>query len=523
MPTPRPLFSIITPVYDPPLAVLEETISSVGSQSYKDWELLLVDDHSDSSGVRAVLHAAANRDSRIRVIERATNGGISSATNDGIQVAEGEFIALLDHDDLLHVDALQHMADAIETHPEADYLYSDEDKVDEEGNHFGAFLKPDWSPERLRGQMYTCHLSVLRTSLVEAVGGFDSRYDGSQDHDLVLKVTERAREIVHVPEVLYSWRAMAGSTAQNLEDKPYAWLAGREAVQAHLDRVGIRASAELGRYPGTYSLVRELPATERVSVVIPTCGSGGVVWGEPRYFVVEAVRSLLAMTEHPDLEIVIVYDAGTPEQILAELQEIVPRDQLVLLPYAEPFNFSRKCNLGVLQSTGRHIVLLNDDVQVKSANWLEQLVAPLLESDVGMTGARLLYSDGTLQHGGHNYAHGHIAHTYYYSDGSQPGPFYSLVINREASGVTAACAAIRRDVFEEVGGLCELLPGNFNDVDFSLKIGKEGYRILWLANVELYHFEAKTRQPAVAQWEYDLIDRRWRVRHRDRDPFVVAP
>ncbi len=317
-----PFFSIVTPVYNPPVDVLRLTIESVRAQTFEDWELILVDDASPDDAVRDVLRSAAAEDDRVKVVERPTNGHIVVASNDGIATARGEFLALLDHDDVLVECALEEMRTAIERAPDVDYLYSDEDKVDEDGRFYDEFRKPPWSPERLRGQMYTSHLSVLRTSLVREVGGFREGYDGSQDHDLVLRVTERAARIVHVPKVLYHWRAVEGSAAQDPEAKPYAWLAGQRAVQDHVDRLGIPAVVELGPVPGTYHLTRSIDPSLRLSVVIPTRGGEGLVWGERRVFVVEAVRSVLERGGHDNVEIVVVYDTDTPDAVLEDLRDL---------------------------------------------------------------------------------------------------------------------------------------------------------------------------------------------------------
>jgi GT2 family glycosyltransferase len=516
----EPQFSIITPVYNPPPRSLRAAIRSVQVQSFSAWELILVDDHSSDPEILPILEASEQSDPRIRVIKRTENGGISAASNDAVSAAKGEFIALLDHDDLLSSHALQTMAEAIERNPEADFLYSDEDRVTERGVHFGLFEKPDWSLERLRHQNFACHLSVLRTSLVRAVGGFDGRYDGAQDHDLILKVTERARHVEHVPKCLYSWRILPGSTAHDITEKPYAWPNGARAVQAHMDRLGIASKAELGTSDGTYRVVRSIPEDLRVSVVLPTAGSTGMVWGENRCFVVEAVRSALAKAGHSSVQIVVVYDADTRPNVLTQLTEVVPEGDLLLVPHHGEFNFSRKCNLGVLASDGQMVVLLNDDTQARSEGWLVQLVAPLMEPDVGMTGARLLFEDGTLQHGGHVHAHGAYRHAFMGVADGDPGYGACLVVNRECSGVTSACAALRRETFLEVGGLCEKLPGNYNDVDLSNKVARAGYRMLWMADVVLYHFESKSRDPRVSREEIDFVRARWGFPYQRRDPFL---
>jgi O-antigen biosynthesis protein len=511
----RPTFSILTPVYDPPLGALRDMIASVREQSFTDWELVLVDDRSPDSGVRDVLRAVAASDSRIMVVEREANGGIVAASNDALARARGDFVVLIDHDDLAEPRALESVADVLASDGAVDYLYTDEDKIDDEGRRYDTFRKPDWSPERLRSQMYTSHLSVLRTSLVRDVGGFREGFEGSQDHDLALRVTERARRVHHLPEVLYHWRAHPASTASEYQVKPYAWLAGQRAVQEHCDRVGISAEVELGPLPGTYRLERRVAPGRRVSVVIPTNGSSGMVWGEWRAFVVECVRSFLQDPGDVAVEIVIVYDDGTPPAVLAELKELAG-DDLVLVPFVGPFNFSKKCNEGYLASTGDVVAFLNDDLQIVSDRFLERLVAPLAEPDVGMTGARLLFADGTLQHGGHRYSRGDITHTHFGADASWGGHFSELVISRECSGVTAAAAALRREVFEEVGGFCEALPGNFNDVDLSRKVGQSGHRMVWLPDATAYHFESRTRTPTVHDWEYRLITTRWDFGGDDR-------
>lgn len=512
-PTDAPMFSILTPVYDTPIRVLAQTIESVLAQECEDWELIVVDDCSPDPAVREVLRGYADRDPRVRVIERTTNGHIVAASNDAVQAARGEFAVLLDHDDLLTPDALARNAEEIAADAEVDYLYSDEDKVDEEGNLYDVFLKPKWSPERLRGQMYTSHLSVIRTEVVRRVGGFREGFDGSQDHDLALRVGEVARRVVHIPEVLYHWRAVAGSASADINAKPYAFEAGRRAVQEHLDRLGLDATVEVSE-PGRYRVRRRLDPARRVSVVIPTIGQSAVIFGTRRVMVVEAVRSLLAKTEHDNLEIVVVYDKPTPDSVLEELR-VVAGDRLVLERFDRRFNYSEKMNVGVIRSTGDRVVFLNDDIEVISDDWLDQLVAPLDEPDVGMTGGKLFFTDDTIQHAGHAYWRGHYHHPFCFRPRSDTGPFGALAVNREVSGVTAACAAMRRDTYLAVGGFSEVLPANFNDVDLAYKVRHLGYRIVWMAECEMYHFESRTRERTVAVWERQAVVNRWGLPRED--------
>ena len=517
-----PLFSIVTPVYEPPLEVFRETFASVLAQTHADWEWILVDDASPSPDVRDWIREQAVDDPRIRLVERATNGHIVRATNDGVEAAQGAYLAFVDHDDLLTPDALAVMARHVAVHDDVDYLYSDEDKADADGTLHSPFRKPAWSPERLRGQMYTSHLSVMRTSLVREVGGLREGYDGSQDHDLALRVAERARRVVHVPEVLYHWRAIAGSAAADIGAKPYATLAGQRAVQDHLDRLGIRGRVEQGAEPGRYVIQRELDPGVRVSIVIPTLGGSALVFGERRVLVEETVRTALERTDHDDVEVVVVHDTPTPPEVLDRLREIAG-DKLVLVEFTRPFNFSEKCNVGALHATGDRLVFLNDDVEVISERWLENLVGPLDEPDVGLTGAKLYFSDSSIQHAGHGYWGKHYHHPFRFRTREDPGPFGELVVNREVTGVTAACAAVRREVFLEVGGFTEALPSNFNDVDFCYKVAHHGYRTVWVANCELFHFESQTRDGSVQPWERHFVVRRWGVPDEDRyTPAAVA-
>jgi GT2 family glycosyltransferase len=509
-----PLFSIVTPVYEPPLEVFEETFASVVAQEHTDWEWILVDDASPSPQVRDFIREQAATDPRIRLVERSENGHIVKASNDGVDAARGEFIAFVDHDDLLAANALKAMARHIGANDDVDYLYSDEDKADEDGNLHSEFRKPRWSPERLRGQMYTSHLSVMRTSLVREVGAFREGYDGSQDHDLALRVSERARRVVHVPQVLYHWRAIAGSAAADIDAKPYATIAGQRAVQDQLDRLGIRGRVEQGREAGRYVIERELDPEVKVSIIIPTLGGSALVFGERRVLVEETVRTALEKTDHDNVEVVVVYDEPTPPRVLERLRELAG-DKLVLEEFTKPFNFSEKCNVGALRATGERLVFLNDDVEVISDRWLENLVGPLDEPDVGLTGAKLYFSDSSIQHAGHGYWGKHYHHPFRFRTREDSGPFGELIVNREVTGVTAACAAIRREVFLGIGGFTEALPSNFNDVDFCYKVNHHGYRTVWVANCELFHFESQTRDGTVQSWERHFVVRRWGIPDKD--------
>ncbi len=507
MTTVAPRFSVLTAVHDPERAHLEECLRSVRDQDFADWEHIVVDDASTRPWVSEVLDRAAAADQRVRVIRRTDNGGIVAASNDALAAATGELIALLDHDDVLTRRALSSMSAAC--HDEIDVVYSDHDLLRPDGRFATPSYKPDFSPERLRSQNYITHFLVARHSLVKRVGGFRPGFDGAQDHDLVLRLTERARGVGHVPKVLYHWRQSPNSVTTNSDSKPWAFEAGVRAVADHCDRVGIRATVELTEHEGCYRVCRELTEHPLVSVIIPTRGSAGRVWGATRVFVVDAVQSLLDRSTYRELEFVVIYDSATPDPVLAALRRIAG-DQLKLVEYDKPFNFSDKMNLGAVHASGDLLLLLNDDTELIEPTSIDLMVAHLQTPGVALVGAKLLFSDGTLQHGGHVY-HYDLRHACLGWPGDSPGPWplRPLAVERECSGVTAAAALVDRRAFEQVGGFPTELPLNFNDVDFCLKLRAAGHRIVWTPWATWYHFESRTRVPELADGEYEFINERW--------------
>ena len=508
--------SVLTPVYNPPPGVLQETIDSVRTQTYGDWELCLVDDCSTDPAIAPLLDAAAAADPRIRVVHRSENGGITAASSDALGMATGEFVALLDHDDLIHERALQAIAELADEHPNLDYCYSDEAHLTPEGNHVTPFFKPDWSPERLRSQNYCTHFSVFRRSLAIDVGGFRPGFDGSQDYDLILRVTEKARYIHHFTWIMYLWRQLPTSVAGDRNAKPYAYESGRKALQEHADRLGIAATVEMQEPLGTYRFRRHLTNTPKVSVIVPTRGGSSLVWGVERNLVVETLQSMLDKETYPNLEFVVVADTVTPPPVIRGLEQLLG-DRLVLVWYDRKFNFSEKCNLGAAHATGELYLFLNDDMEVITPDFLSTMVPIAQDPEIGMVGAKLYFADGTLQHAGHVY-NGDPYHAMFRWGGDELGPSGLLVVQRECIGVTAACALVRSAVFDEIGGFTPLLYANFNDVDFSMKIRGAGYRIVWTPYVEMYHFESQTREPTPTQYEHLVIRQRWEDK-LDRDPY----
>ncbi len=508
--SPGPRFSILTPVYSTPEPVLRAMLNSVAAQRCGNWELCLVDDASTEPHVGEVLERAAQSDPRIRVHRRESNGGIVAASNDALEMASGEFVALLDHDDELHRDALSRVERAIEAEPKADYVYTDEDKIDAAGRRSAPFFKPDWSPERMRTQMYSCHLSVLRRSLVDQVGGFDPEYEGSQDWDLVLKVTERAREVVHVPKVLYHWRTLETSAAGGGEAaKPWAFEAGRRAVQAHCERIGMQARVERdAEDPGVYHLEPELTARPPVSIVIPTAGTVREVCYEQVVLLEHCLRSIVETSTYEDYEIVVVAGGEVDGAMLDGLGGIAG-ERLRVVRDERPFNYSARIDRGAAHAEGDHLLLLNDDVEVVTPDWIERLVMYSTMEEIGAVGARLILEDGRLQHVGVEFEHGLPGHPYRGYSGDFPGYSNNVRIARNCLAVTAACLMTRRALFEELGGFTTLLPLNYNDADYCLKAWSSGRRIVYDPDTVLYHFESSSRSSEVEEWEKEWLRERW--------------
>lgn len=510
--------SVVTPVFRPDHAALRACARSVRTQSHPDWEWSLYDDGSGDGPLTALLEEFAN-DDRVTVSRGSTNQGISAATNGAIADCSGEWVAFLDQDDELHPLALKLIAQAIDQHPDADVIYTDEDKLDRAGQRFGAFRKPEWSPERLRHQNYLSHLTVIRRSLIDEIGGLRSDFDGSQDYDLVLRATERARRVVHIPRVLYHWRMSPTSTAEDPSAKPAAHRAAVRAVQEHCTRVGVDATVDL--MPNMYLDVRRnLTWAPKVSIVIPSRGSQGRI-GESQVVLVEnCVESILTSSSYAEIEVVVVLDVDAPSAVRERLASRDPA-RITVLDYDLPFNFSDKINRGVVASTGDVVVALNDDTQVISPDWIEQLLVHLTDPGVGMVGPLLLLEDGRIQSAGHFYDDGahHVAAGVM---SNEPGPFGVLTFPSERSGLTFACVAMRRAVFEDAGGLSVDFPKAFNDVDFGNKLMMNGYRIIWTPKSRLYHFESLTRDPRVEEFEVKRLYDRWGRLLSARDPFLPS-
>jgi glycosyltransferase involved in cell wall biosynthesis len=485
----KPLISVVMPTYNTNVRWLREAIESVQQQIYPHWELCIVDDASTRAEVRSLLEGFADSDPRIRVHFREQNGHISLATNDGIALAKGEWIALLDHDDILRDHALFWVAQAINDKPNARLIYSDEDKLLDSGQRVNPYFKPDWNPDLFLSHNMICHLGVYQTSLVREIGGCRAGFEGAQDYDLALRYIERlsADQIHHVPRVLYSWRVHAASTASDGEAKPYAVLAGQRALDEHFARKGIRASTEI-EPSVSYRTRYELPAQRPlVTIIIPTRNAVDLVR--------QCIESIVKRTTYENYEILLI-DNGSDDPAATQYFNELARDKVIrLLRDDRAFNYSALNNAAVQQAQGEFVCLLNNDIEVISPDWLSEMVSIGIQKGVGAVGARLWYPNQLLQHGGVILGIGGVAgHSHKGHPKGNRGYFGRAALIQSFSAVTGACLLIRKSIFEQVGGLNEVdLKIAFNDVDFCLRVGQAGYRNVWTPYAELYHHESATR------------------------------
>lgn len=515
-----PCFSIAVPLYQTKEKYLREMIESVQAQTYTNWELCLADGSGREHSLQPVVGEYIAKDKRIKYCLLDSNEGIAGNTNEALKMADGDFVVLTDHDDLLSPEALYQCAKAVQKEPQTDVIYSDEDKVDMSGKKFfEPHFKSDYNIDLLCTMNYICHLFVVRKDVMERAGLFESCYDGAQDHDFILRCTEKAEHIVHIPKVLYHWRCHAQSTSENPESKLYAFENGCKAVKAHYDRIGIPAEVEQGPFYGMYRthyLWKEQPL---VSILIPNKDHAADLK--------KCMDSIEEKSTYRNFEFIIVENNSTEEETFAYYKEIEKRDNVRVLYYKEDFNYSRINNFGAKEANGEYVLLLNNDTEMIEPDSIKEMLDVCMRPDVGIVGAKLLYEDNTIQHAGVIIGFGGVAgHAFIGQDRDDNGYFSRIISVQDLSAVTAACLMVRRSVFDEVEGLNEEFKVAFNDIDFCLKVRKAGYLVVYNPYAQFYHYESKSRgqedsadKVARFKQEIGLFGERWGELLEHGDPY----
>lgn len=486
------VISIAVPLYRTPEIYLRQMIDSVLGQTYPYWELCLANGSPEDESLSGILAEYAAADSRICVKNLSENKGIAANTNAALEMATGDYIGLLDHDDLLAPDALFEVAAAMEQWKKQkgerpELLYTDEDKVSADlKEHFQPNLKPDFSPDLLRSNNYICHFLVVARSLWSRAGGIDSQYDGAQDYDFVLRCSEQAGGICHIPKILYHWRTHAQSTADNPISKQYAYDAGKRAIEAHLRRVGLEGEVSRKKDFGFYRVRYALQGEPLVSIIIPN--------KDEKDSLKTCIDSIFDKSTYGKFEIIVVENNSTTQEIHEYYKEIDGRNGVHVVYWDKGFNYSAINNFGIRHARGEYLICLNNDMEVISPDWIEEMLGHCQRPDTGIVGARLYYPDDTVQHAGIIVGLGGIAGNVLVGlKRDHSGYMHKESLQQNLSAVTAACLMVRREVYEAVGGFEEKLAVAFNDVDFCLKVREQGYLIVYDPYVELYHFESKSR------------------------------
>ena len=483
-----PKFSVVVPLYHTPAKFLKDLVRSMMYQSYANWELCLVNASPEDVHLTSLLENWAMRDKRIRVIRLEKNLGIAQNTNAGIAASTGEFIAFLDHDDFLEPDALFCYADALNKDKTIDVFYSDEDKTDEYAAHyFYPHFKSDFNIDLLHANNYMCHFLAMRKSLVDTVGGLNEKFDGAQDYDFVLRLTENTKKIYHCPRILYHWRCSNQSTAANQGNKMYAIHAGKAALNAHYKRIGWNARAQEGAVDGWYQTKFTLKEEPLVSILIPN--------KDHTDDLDVCLNSFFERADYQNYEFIIIENNSVlPETFAYYLKIEKENDNVKVLYWEACFNYSAINNFGFKFAKGDYIMLLNNDVELITPDIFQSMLGFCMRPEVGIVGAKLLYNDHTVQHAGVLVGAGGLAdHVFKGIHEDDPGYMGRAISSQDVSAVTAACLLVKRSVYEEVGGLEDEFQVAFNDVDFCLKVRKAGYLIVYDADVKLFHYESKSR------------------------------
>lgn len=516
----EPMFSIVVPLYNTPIPFLNAMIESVKNQSYVKWELCLSDGSGLSSPLRKELDSYSGNDQRIKNVNGKKPMNISDNTNLAMQMATGDYIVFLDHDDLLAPDALFECVKAINECREIDVLYSDEDKISMDGKeYFQPHFKTDFNLELLRSMNYICHLFIVKDTIVEQIGGLNPELDGAQDYDFVLRSIEKAKKIYHIPKILYHWRAHNASTAENPESKIYAFQAGARAIEAHYKRVGVRATVLQGPYLGLYHTKHTFDRYPKISIIIPNKDHI-----DDLIVCLESVRKC----HYPDYEIIIVENNSTEQDTFSFYKNVEKTDVNIKIIYWKgEFNYSAINNFGAKHASGEYLLFLNNDTFFIKSDGIEEMLGYCMYKEVGAVGARMYYEDGTIQHAGVIVGFGGVAgHIFNGYPHSANGYFSRILCAQNLSAVTAACMMMKKSVFEKANGFDEDYKVAFNDIDLCMKIQDLQYSIVYNPYAELYHYESKSRgmentKEKVERFnrEVAIFKKKWPEILKEGDPF----
>ena len=486
----EPCISIIVPTYKTPEKFLKEMIDSVRNQSYENWELCIGDGSVTEDTVKNVVESYQKKDKRIKMLCLSENLGIAGNTNAALSIATGDYIALLDHDDILAPDALYEVVKWMNEHykDETDVIYTDEDKVSFDlKDYFEPHFKSDYNLDLIRSNNYICHLFVARKSIVDQVGGFRKEYDGSQDYDFIVRCIEQSKHVEHVPKVLYHWRCHPGSTAANQESKMYCYEAGKRAIEDHLKRMGEDdCQVVMTEHLGFYHVIYPIREQKKVSIIIPN--------KDQKEILERCIESVIQKTDYKNYEIIIVENNSTTNEIFEYYKTIEQRENIRVVIWKDKFNYSAINNFGVRYANGEYLLFLNNDIEVIRENWLSEMLANVQRKEVGIVGAKLLYPDNMVQHAGVIIGMGGIAgHPLSRHPADDCGYFARGIIQQNLNAVTAACMLTKKEVYEKVNGFEEKLAVAFNDIDLCLKVRKAGYLIVYDPEALLYHHESISR------------------------------
>lgn len=515
----NPKISIIIPMYNTPEKFFKELVDGLIEQTYLNWELCLADGSPEKN---EKLEKIYKKDERIKYKFIGENKGISGNTNAALELATGDFIALLDHDDLLPKFSLYEIVKCINKNPDVDFIYTDEDKFEElGGKRYDPYFKSDFAPDTLRANNFICHFSVFKKELMEELGGFRSEFDGAQDYDIILRMSEKAKKIIHIPKVLYHWRVHALSTAKSGGTaKPYAYEAGIKAVQAHIDRIGLKGEVVSGNTLGTYKVNYEIKGNPKVSIVIPNKDYASTLK--------VCLKSIKKLTTYENYEIIVVENNSEEQKTFDYYDEIDGKDKIKVVKYPKKgFNYSKIINYGVANSDGEYIIQLNNDTELITPNWIEEMLGFAQREDVGGVGAELFYPDKSIQHAGIIIGIGGVAgHVFRNIPHGMHGYFSKDAMIQNMSAVTAACIMASRKMYETVGNMDEKFEVAFNDVDFCLKIREQGKLIVYNPYVQFIHYESKSRgfedtleKQKRFKGEVERFQKKWEKILKDGDPY----